>query len=123
MLHDFAAISRTIIEFISILIIMCGVVVAIFRGCRLFFAMRSGSSLPRDAWIQVRLSFEDTLMLGLQFLMAADIIGTISDPDLQGVIVLSVIVLLRVILSFTLSREVAEMDRQKRESAAAPHAE
>ena len=43
--------------------------------------------------------FEDTLMLGLQFLMAADIIGTISDPDLQGVIVLSVIVLLRVILS------------------------
>lgn len=36
MLHDFAAISRTIIEFISILIIMCGVVVAIFRGCRLF---------------------------------------------------------------------------------------
>lgn len=62
-------------------------------------------------------------MLGLQFLMAADIIGTISDPDLQGVIVLSVIVLLRVILSFTLSREVAEMDRQKRESAAAPHVE
>ena len=60
-------------------------------------------------------------MLGLQFLMAADIIGTISDPDLQGVIVLSVIVLLRVILSFTLSREVAEMDRQKRENAAARH--
>ena len=53
--------------------------------------------------------------------MAADIIGTISDPDLQGVIVLSVIVLLRVILSFTLSREVAEMDRQKRENAAARH--
>ena len=47
--------------------------------------------------------------------MAADIIGTISNPDLQGVIVLSVIVLLRVILSFTLSKEVAEMDRQKRE--------
>lgn len=55
-------------------------------------------------------------MLGLQFLMAADIIGTISNPDLKGVVVLSVIVLLRVILSFTLSKEVAEMDRQKRES-------
>ena len=121
MLHDFAAVSRTIIEFISILIIMCGVAVAIFRGCQLFFTSRSGHSLPRDAWIQLRLSFEDTLMLGLQFLMAADIIGTISDPDLQGVIVLSVIVLLRVILSFTLSREVAEMDRQTRENAAARH--
>ena len=56
-------------------------------------------------------------MLGLQFLMAADIIGTISNPDLQGVIVLTVIVLLRVVLSFTLSREVAEMDRREREAA------
>ena len=112
MLHDFAAISRTIIEFISILIIMCGVVVAIFRGCRLFFAMRSGSSLPRDAWIQLRLSFEDTLMLGLQFLMAADIIGTISDPDLQGVIVLSVIVLLRVMAigPMLVGRELEEIN-------------
>ena len=55
-------------------------------------------------------------MLGLQFLMAADIIGTISNPDLQGVIVLTVIVLLRVVLSFTLSREVAEMDRREREA-------
>lgn len=121
MLHNFAAMSRTIIEFISILIIMCGVAVAILRGGRLFFVARANHCLPRDTWIQLRLSFEDTLMLGLQFLMAADIIGTISDPDFQGVIVLSVIVLLRVILSFTLSREVAEMDRQKRESAAAQH--
>ena len=56
-------------------------------------------------------------MLGLQFLMAADIIGTISNPDLQGVMVLTVIVLLRVVLSFTLSREVAEMDRRERKAA------
>ena len=75
---------------------------------------RAGRSLPRGAWIQPRPSFEDTLMLGLQFLMAADVIGTIS-----GSIVLSVIVLLRLILSFTLSCEGAEMDRHKRESAAA----
>ena len=55
-------------------------------------------------------------MLGLQFLMAADIIGTLRNPALQGVLVLTVIVLLRVVLSFTLSREVAEMDKRAREA-------
>ncbi|MDO5116268.1 MAG: DUF1622 domain-containing protein [Synergistaceae bacterium] len=115
-LHQFAEYACAVIEFISILIIIGGVAVAITRGVKVIGRHRIDHSKPaRDEWIQVRLSFEDTLMLGLQFLMAADIIGTISNPDVQGVIVLSVIVLLRVILSFTLSREVAEMNRQKRE--------
>ena len=65
-LHLFAEYACAAIEFISIIIILCGV--------------------------------------------------TISNPDLQGVIVLTVIVLLRVVLSFTLSREVAEMDRREREA-------
>lgn len=116
MLHLFAETAQSVIEYISIVIIMAGVASAIFRGLRLLAQSRSPEGVARDAWIQLRLSFEDTLMLGLQFLMAADIIGTISDPDLQGVIILSVIVLLRVILSFTVSREIAEMDRQKRET-------
>ena len=120
MLHTFAAMARTVIEFISIIIIMGGVAAALFGGCRLLLAMRTGSGVPRDGWTHLRLNFEDTLLLVLQFLMAADIIGTISDPDLQGVIVLSAIVLLRVILSFTISREVAEMDKRERARENAP---
>ena len=86
---------------------------AIARGLRLALSHRRAA---KNEWLHLRLSLEETLMLGLQFLMAADIIGTISNPDLQGVIVLTVIVLLRVVLSFTLSREVAEMDRREREA-------
>lgn len=115
MLHTFAAAARQIIEFVSVLIIIAGVVVASWRLTRLCWrGCHDNAFAGRDGMIQLRLSFESTLMLGLQFLMAADIIGTISNPDLQGVIILSVIVLLRVILSFTLSREVAEIDKQKR---------
>ncbi len=115
-LHIFAEYVCAAVEFISIIIIVYGVAAAIFRWAKTARAARiSGRRTPRNEWIQLRLAFEETLMLGLQFLMAADIIGTISNPDLQGVIVLSVIVLLRVILSFTLSREVAEMDRRERE--------
>ncbi len=117
MLHTYSAIVRDIIEYISIIIIMSGVLMASIRLVKLIIRSHRGEcGEDSDSLIRLRLSFEGTLMLGLQFLMAADIIGTISNPDLKGVVVLSVIVLLRVILSFTLSKEVAEMDRQKRES-------
>ncbi len=112
-LHLFAEYTCTVIEFISIIIILCGVATAITRGLRLALSQRRAA---KNEWLHLRLALEETLMLGLQFLMAADIIGTISNPDLQGVIVLTVIVLLRVVLSFTLSREVAEMDRRERET-------
>ncbi len=112
-LHLFAEYACAAIEFISIIIILCGVAAAIARGLRLALSHRRAA---KNEWLHLRLSLEETLMLGLQFLMAADIIGTISNPDLQGVIVLTVIVLLRVVLSFTLSREVAEMDRREREA-------
>ena len=108
-LHLFAEYACAAIEFISIIIILC----AVARGLRLALSRRRAA---KNEWLHLRLSLEETLMLGLQFLMAADIIGTISNPDLQGVIVLTVIVLLRVVLSFTLSREVAEMDRREREA-------
>lgn len=117
MVHNFAALACQIIEFISIFIIIVGVATASYRVAKLSFDRLTGKRpKDKDAMIHLRLSFESTLMLGLQFLMAADIIGTISNPDLQGVIIVSVIVILRVILSFTLSREVAEIDRQKREN-------
>lgn len=122
MLHDFSDVARGVIEFFSILIILGGVLVACYRmavlGVMKYNDGRCPAALPRveqDSMIKLRLSFERTLMLGLQFLMAADIIGTITDPDLHGVIILAVIVLLRIVLSYALSREVAEIDRQKRE--------
>lgn len=47
------------------------------------------------------------ILLGLEFLVAADIIRTVSEkPTLQKVVVLAVIVLVRTFLSFTLEVEL-----------------
>lgn len=116
MLHNFSAMSRSVIEFLSILIIIYGVAVATARliiiGVRHCLAKESCIASERNTMINLRISLESTLMLGLQFLMAADIIGTITDPDFHGVIILAVIVLLRIVLSIALSREVAAMQRE-----------
>lgn len=49
-----------------------------------------------------------SILLGLELLVAADIIGTITeDPSLGRVLVLAVIVLIRTFLSFTLELEIS----------------
>ncbi|QRN98696.1 DUF1622 domain-containing protein [Archangium violaceum] len=48
-----------------------------------------------------------SILLGLELLVAADIIRTVSEePTLQGVLVLGLIVLIRTFLSFTLAVEL-----------------
>ena len=57
-----------------------------------------------------RSRFGRPLLLGLEVLVAADIIKTVTvDPSLEGVSVLGVLVLIRTILSFTLDVELDGM--------------
>ncbi len=54
-----------------------------------------------------RLDMGRAILLGLELLVAADIIRTVSEePSLHGVLVLGLIVLIRTFLSFTLSVEL-----------------
>jgi len=48
------------------------------------------------------------LLLGLEFLIAADIVHTIVRPTLDEIAVLGAIVVIRTILNFFLNKEVAE---------------
>ena len=54
-----------------------------------------------------RTSLARAILLGLEFLVAADIIGTVLvEPTLQNLAVLSLLVLIRTFLSFTLEVEI-----------------
>lgn len=56
---------------------------------------------------QFRQDLGRAILLGLEFLVAADIIRTVSEkPTLQGVVVLGLIVVIRTFLSFTLTVEL-----------------
>lgn len=115
MLHAFAEASCRSIEFVSILIIIVSVAKALLDVIQLCFNSFKHSIRDKgDALLCIRISLESNLLLGLQFLMAADIIGTIRDPDVHGVIILSSIVLLRVVLSFTLNHEIASLAKLRR---------
>jgi uncharacterized membrane protein len=66
---------------------------------------RSGS--PQRAYTALRQAFGATLLLGLEILVAADLIRTVAvAPTLENVLVLGMIVLIRTFLSFSLEIEI-----------------
>jgi uncharacterized membrane protein len=61
----------------------------------------------RSPYRQLRQELGGAIVLGLEFLVAGDIIRTVAvDPSLQSVAVLSVIVVIRTFLSMTLQLEI-----------------
>lgn len=59
------------------------------------------------AYATFRIGLARAILLGLEILVAADIIRTVAvEPTLENVTVLGIIVLVRTILSFTLTVEI-----------------
>jgi len=63
---------------------------------------------PMEVFESYRRQLSQGILLGLEFLVAADIIGTVAvEPSFRSVGVLGLIVAIRTFLSFTLEVEIA----------------
>jgi len=91
------------IELVGIAIIAVGAVINLA-----LFARRAFDREERgEAMATLRSNFGRSILLGLEFLIAADIINTVAvTPTLQSVIVLGAIVIIRTFLSFSLELEI-----------------
>ncbi len=87
-----------------------GVGVIVFGGV---LALVAGLKDFRDFdrfFADVRRGFGKPLILGLEILVAADIVQTITvDPSIESVVVLGILVVVRIALSFSLDVEVDGM--------------
>jgi len=96
------AIARGV-EILGILTIVLGLAVALVRAGRALAGGRGGE----EGYRIVRTVFGRSILLGLEFLVAGDIIRTVAvQPSLQNVAVLGLIVLIRTFLSFSLEVEI-----------------
>jgi uncharacterized membrane protein len=69
----------------------------------------------------VRMYFGRSILLGLEILVAADLIRTVAvDPTMGNVLVLGLIVLIRTFLSFSLEIEIEGVVPWRRRRLAAP---
>ncbi len=89
----------------SVLVIVWGTVVQFIKFLGLTFRSKQVEDLP-SAITQVKTILGSYLLLGLEILISADIIESIVDPTIDHIIVLAVIVIIRTIISYFLTREI-----------------
>ncbi len=76
----------------------------------------------RTAYSVLRESFGGVLLLGLEILVAADLIQTVAvEPSVENVLVLGLIVLIRTFLSFSLQVEIDGVPPWRRATASGAH--
>jgi uncharacterized membrane protein len=91
------------IEVVGITIIVVGAFIATMIFLRQL--LKEGAFTP--AYRRYREDLGRVILLGLEFLVAADIIGTVAvDPTFRSLAVLGLIVLIRTFLSFALEVEI-----------------
>ena len=107
----------SIFEIVGVAAMVLGFVGAIVLGIRSLVVTRDG----RVAFKTLRDSIGLVILLGLEILVAADLVRTVtSTPSLTDAIVLAIIVLIRTVLSFSLQIEIEGVAPWRRALMTAP---
>ena len=96
-------IAALVVGAVGLLIILYGVA----RGTIKLLVTEARGSRTQDR-NTLRMDLGYYLLLGLEFLVAADIIETLLAPDLEHVLVLGAIVLIRTVISISLNWELKQ---------------
>ena len=102
-LNTIAHWAARVMEMGGIAIVVLGALLATFQ----FLRDAPGRKRFGDAYHRYRTHLGRSILLGLEFLVAADIIGTVAvDPTFRNLGVLGLVVLIRTFLSFSLEVEI-----------------
>lgn len=106
--NTFRGVVLGTVEVVSLLIEILAVaiiVIAIFYASILFLVRRGIG----DAYTRFRIQLGRALLLGLEVLVAADIIRTVAlEPSIGNVVILGLLVLIRTFLSWSLVVEIED---------------
>ena len=107
MLTQFLNLLATIISVISLLIVTYGALIAIISFIINELKRITGAYTPTNIR-KLRAVFGTYLLLGLEFLIASDIL----EPTMNELIILGGIVVVRTILSVFLNKEIKELETE-----------
>ena len=97
---------------IGIGVIVWGVVSGLKGFLQMEFHRNKDSDVCQDIGL-LRRNLGSYLLLGLEFLIAADIVNTIVKPSIDEIIILGAIVAIRTVLTYSLNKEVSESEQAK----------
>jgi uncharacterized membrane protein len=106
LLYDISVIVKlgTFVDALGILIIVFGLVLSVL----IFFKDWFKESALKNSYIRLRQNLGRAILLGLEFLVAGDIIRSVggANPSFTSIGILGLIVIIRTFLSFTFELEV-----------------
>ena len=111
MLTTFLNALATIISVTSLLIVTYGALIGIISFLVNEFKRFTGKYSTTNIR-KLRATFGTYLLLGLEFLIASDILKTVLEPTLNELAILGGIVVLRTILSVFLNREIKDLEAE-----------
>ena len=101
-----------LLKALGVVIIICGVVCAAVRLVGMEIKHLQGKQYKRDAAL-IRQHLGFYLLLGLEFLIAVDVIETLMHPDWKELGLLAGLVVLRTLMSFSLHWELKEIEKDQ----------
>lgn len=109
-LHSALLIIQRIISTCGILIIVFGVALALSQFA---WYILSGQLVAHGEKVnRIRLGLGRVLILGLEFIVAADLISTTTTPDYYALGMVAIVVAIRTLLSFSINREIMSLSRE-----------
>ena len=109
--HTLLGYIKSGISLTGILMIVVGVVIALVQFIQ--YICSHSLSQPNNPINIIRLRLGRMLLLGLECIVAADLIGTITTPDYYDIGILAIIVIIRSVLSFTINREIQSLSSEE----------
>lgn len=101
-MEDVFTTIATAFEALGVLVMVAGLIVAVVLGAKAL-----GRGAGEAAFGVVRRTLGGAIMLGLEVLVAADLVRTItSKPSIEDALILGIIVIIRTILSMSISIEI-----------------
>jgi len=97
---------------LGVLVIVFGVLCGLARFIRSELHAARGVNVVEDRR-SLRHLLGYYLLLGLEFLIAADIIDTLMKPSVQDLIVLGTIIIIRTVISWSLNAELKSEQQHK----------
>lgn len=109
--HQILSFIQHSISLVGVMVIAIGVLITVLQ---FLYSLIKNKSEKHNNYINIiRLRLGRILTLGLEFIIAADLIGTTTTPDYYSVGILAIVVIIRTVLSFTLNHELQSLAKQQ----------
>lgn len=109
------SVTEFLLTTIPLAFAIVGSIIVIYGGIRATINTIIGELKRINYYADVRIDFTRKIALGLEFFIAGDLIKTIIAPNFNEVVTLVIIVTIRTVIGYTLSKESEDIEESIKE--------